>query len=114
MYAKLLRDREAITLPIQKSYARSVWWQYGILFPSERTRDRVARYLAKHNIETRTFFVPLHLQPAFSSSWGKKKLRFPVAESLSRRGLCLPSGLSMTNKQLEFVCDHIHRALKTI
>lgn len=113
VYEKLLMGIDGITLPSQKTYAQSVWWQYGILLANQKSRDKVASYLADHEIETRTFFVPLHLQPAFSSIWKHKRQQFPVAYSLGRSGLCLPSGLSITEKQIEYICTKLAQALKT-
>lgn len=48
--------------------------------------------LASHQIESRTFFYPLHLQPAFASLHGPdaSDRRFPNAVAGYERGICLP------------------------
>ena len=48
-------------------------------------------------IETRTFFVPMHLQPAYHRAFAGQ--RYPVAERLGRDGLYLPSGPSLTESR---------------
>ena len=37
--------------------------------------------------------------------------RYPVAERLARRGLYLPSGLALTEEQIERVCSALREAL---
>lgn len=113
LYNKLLSQSEGlITLPLEKAYARSIHWQYGILLNKESKlhRDKLAKYLAKRDIETRTFFVPLHEQPAFEKLGFFRGEKYPVAEDLSTRGICLPSGLAISKKDIHFVA----RMLKAI
>jgi perosamine synthetase len=57
--------------------------------------------LAERGIETRTFFIPMHLQPVYYADY--KGERYPVAEDLCRRGLYLPSASSLTGQEIEFV-----------
>jgi perosamine synthetase len=37
--------------------------------------------------------------------------RYPVAERLARRGLYLPSGLALTDEQIDAVCKVLKRVL---
>jgi dTDP-4-amino-4,6-dideoxygalactose transaminase len=67
-------------------------------FGCDRETIRIA--LASQNIETRPVWKPMHLQPIFQ--------HFPsiggeVATDLFNRGLCLPSGSSLTNTELDRV-----------
>ncbi len=50
------------------------------------------------NIEARSLWKPMHLQPVFA---GCETVGGAVAESLFRDGLCLPSGSSLTEGDLE-------------
>ncbi|MEC9073258.1 MAG: DegT/DnrJ/EryC1/StrS family aminotransferase, partial [Myxococcota bacterium] len=52
-------------------------------------------HLESHDIESRPLWKPMHMQPVFSDArrWGGE-----VAEDLFRRGLCLPSGSSLTRE----------------
>jgi len=56
-------------------------------------RDDVLRALEGENIESRPVWKPMHLQPVFS---GCRVRGGAVSEDLFRRGLCLPSGSSLT------------------
>jgi len=80
---------------------------YSILIQDEfgKTRDDVRRHLADHAIETRSFFVPMHLQPIYHR---REYLgRFPVSEMLCRRGFYLPSSASLTEDNIDFICSQI-------
>jgi dTDP-4-amino-4,6-dideoxygalactose transaminase len=49
--------------------------------------------LEAENIESRPVWKPMHLQPVFS---GCRVRGGSVSEDLFRRGMCLPSGSSLT------------------
>jgi len=72
------------------------------------TRDQLRQFLAKEGIESRTFFVPLHLQPYYYQE-NKGKV-FPIAEGLSERGLYIPSASNLTEKQMDRVIRVIKKA----
>jgi perosamine synthetase len=107
-YEKGLRDVPGLRLPIEKSWAKSVFWMYGILVGGNFSldRDAVMSRLKQKGVDTRTFFVPMHLQPVFKPGKGNSKRfgPFPVAERISEQGLYLPSGLTITKDQIRFVC----------
>ena len=68
------------------------------------TRDALRLYLAQKGIETRTFFIPIHLQPIYFKTYSE---RFPAAEELCQKGICLPSGGPLAKKDIEYVCGCI-------
>ncbi|OGG24489.1 aminotransferase DegT [Candidatus Gottesmanbacteria bacterium RIFCSPLOWO2_01_FULL_43_11b] len=109
LYNRLLSDIEGISLPPKKPWARNVYWMYSILIePSFGiSRDELMDKLKKKGIDTRTFFIPLHCQPALRK-YHLGNERFPVSDEISRRGLYLPSGLAITKKQIEMVSYAIH------
>lgn len=107
MYDEALHDIPGVVLPPPMPPAlQAVNWMYGIRITSRfpRTRDEVRRHLAAAGIETRTFFVPIHLQPAYLRDY---RGSFPVAEQLSREGLYLPSGPSLTAADVERVASRL-------
>jgi perosamine synthetase len=65
------------------------------------------RRLKDKGIDTRTFFIPMHMQPAFASMGLFRDESYPVAEDLSRRGLYLPSGSGLKEEDLDHVCRSI-------
>ncbi|HWL51016.1 MAG TPA: DegT/DnrJ/EryC1/StrS family aminotransferase [Chthoniobacteraceae bacterium] len=61
-------------------------------------REKVRRQLKAGNIESRPVWKPLHLQPVFA---GCRARGGQVAEAIFERGLCLPSGSSLSETDLE-------------
>jgi pyridoxal phosphate-dependent aminotransferase EpsN len=64
--------------------------------------ERLVAALERENIEARPLWKPLHLQPYYK---GIETYGGAVAERLFARGLCLPSGSSMTNDDLHRVSE---------
>lgn len=107
-YNACLEGVPGITLPPQAAWAKNVYWMYSILVdPAEfgLTRDELRRRLAARGIETRTFFIPMHLQPIYYKMFEGD--RYPVAEELCQRGLYLPSASSLTPETISFVADSL-------
>jgi len=107
-YGEALAGIDGIELPPQAD--GSVNWMYGIRV-SRRPgigRDELRRRLAAHGVETRTFFVPLHLQPIYRVRFAGQ--RYPVAEQLGASGLYLPSGPALSDEDIAYVADAIRSA----
>ena len=107
LYSKRLQQIPGIVTPPEASWARNVFWMYGIMLDPEfgLSRDQLRIGLAKRGIETRTFFIPMHCQPVYFDRF--RGQRFPVAEDLCRRGLYLPSASSLTEEDIEAVVEAI-------
>ena len=80
----------------------SVWWVFPLVCPDETFRDRLRAALAASGIDTRTWFVPLSRQPHLRRY---AEHRYPVADSLSRRGLYLPLYADMVEDEVDYICD---------
>ena len=109
LYNRLLSDIEGISLPPKKPWARNVYWMYSILIESSFgiSRDELMDKLKEKGIDTRTFFIPLHRQPALRK-YHLGNERFAISDEISKRGLYLPSGLAITKQQIEMVSYAIH------
>lgn len=107
LYASLLEGIKGLTLMPEARWAKSVYWMYSILvednFPI--TRDQLRKRLADNGIETRSFFIPMHLQPLYRDGFRNEK--FSVAEDLCRKGLYLPSATGLSHKDIEFIVKNI-------
>ncbi len=110
LYTELLKEIPGIVTPPEASYAKNVFWMYSILVEAEfgLTRDQLRSYLARHGIETRTFFIPMHLQPIYFETF--KGQRYPVAEMLCQRGFYLPSASSLTEQQIKYIAGMVRQA----
>jgi perosamine synthetase len=112
-YTRRLRGLPGLQLPVEETWARNVYWMYGVVV-SESTgmnAETVARRLAKHGIETRPFFLGMHEQPVFWPRGWYLNESYPVAERLARQGLYLPSGMALTEEQLEQVVKTLQEIL---
>jgi perosamine synthetase len=119
-YSQRLRDVPGLALPVEEPWARSVYWVYGIVLddasPNASARggldaDVMARRLREKGVETRPFFLGMHEQPAFHRLGLFRDESYPVAERLARQGLYLPSGLTITEAEIDLVCDAVRACL---
>jgi perosamine synthetase len=103
LYNDLLAEIPGIVTPPEREDCLSVYWMYSVLVGDEfgLRRDELRHYLAQHGIETRTFFIPMHLQPVYYECFRGE--RYPVAEDLCRRGFYYPSASSLTETQIRYI-----------
>ena len=83
-------------------------WMNDILLKSKEERNDLIAYLKSKEIGTRPFYPAIHSQQAYTV----KDTRFYVASDVSRKGLWLPSSLSLTNDDIIYVCDEVKRGMK--
>ncbi len=109
LYSKLLADLPGITTPQESKDVKAVYWMFGVLVEDEFgiSKDELRKKLADRGIETRSFFIPIHLQPIYSYLLSDE---FPVSEELGRKGFYLPSASSLRPDQIEFIVDVIRDA----
>ncbi|MDD5560592.1 MAG: DegT/DnrJ/EryC1/StrS family aminotransferase [Candidatus Omnitrophica bacterium] len=113
-YRKSLLKFNGIKTQTEKSWAKMVYWMYCIELGKGfglKAKD-VMDGLAKKGIATRPFFIGLHQQPALHKLGLFKKERYPVTERISRQGLYLPSGLALTEKEIDQVISALELILK--
>ena len=103
-YRELLRGVDGVELAADETpYARNLYWVFGVVLSDAVPFDAVEamRRLGALGVGTRPFFYPLHRQPVFRRMGLFEGLSLPVSERLGERGLYLPSGLALTDEQLE-------------
>ncbi len=112
-YTERLRDIDAIELQVEEPWARSVFWMYGLVVREETGLDAqlLAERLLDRGIETRPFFFGMHAQPVLRERGLFLDETYPVADRLAKQGLYLPSGLALTERQLDHVCQVMHELL---
>lgn len=76
-----------ITFHLEQPGTKHTFWMNSFLVHNERERDLLRQYMRNNGIETRPLFYPLHLMPMYYDA----KLKFPVAENISLRGINIPS-----------------------
>ena len=113
-YNHLLADLPGVQLPTERSWARNVYWMYGLVLDESTGLDAesCAERLHERGIETRPFFLGMHEQPALRRLGLFAGERYPVAERLARQGLYLPSGLALTDDQIERVAAAVREVVR--
>jgi len=128
-YRQLLADLPGITFMPEPPYGRCNRWLTVILIDGAEfgsTPEQVRLALEAENIESRPIWKPMHLQPVFSecrvrsTEYGVETGRQAAArrsgksisEDLFARGLCLPSGTAMGERDVERVGKIIRRCRK--
>ena len=102
-YQEGLGDLPGIEFMPEANYGRCTRWLTCLTIDPERfgvDRENVRLALEAQNIEARPVWKPMHLQPVFK---GCECVGRDVAESLFRKGLCLPSGTAMGEEDLNRV-----------
>ncbi len=108
LYERYLSHVKTIELIPEPPEGRSVFWRYSVLVDdrSSITRDRLVAGLRASGIEARAMFYALHRHAYYARSQTERS-GLPVAESLSRRGIDLPSSATLDEEQIRRVVDTI-------
>lgn len=67
--------------------------------------------LKELKIGTRPFFYPMHKQPIFNKMGLFLNDKLPNSEKLYERGFYIPSGLALTEMQIEEVSSALNKVL---
>lgn len=105
-YRHLLADTHLV-FQHESPEVQHSWWMISVLAPTAQERDYLRQALARHGIETRPTFYPVHTMPMYSHRYERHR----VAESLGLRGINLPSYPSLRDEQIEEICHVLRNAL---
>lgn len=108
-YQEYLKNIPA-RLPIpQTNYAENDYWVFGLVINSEidLTASNAINKLMQDGIETRPFFYPMHKQPVFEKLGILDDKQRPVSEFLYNKGFYIPTGLNLSDAQIEFISEKI-------
>lgn len=107
LYRRLLGSLPGIEFMPEAEGGRSNCWLTCITIDPARygaTREEIRKHLESEDIEARPVWKPMHLQPVFE----KARVRGGgVAARLFQRGLCLPSGSSLSDEDVERVAAEV-------
>jgi perosamine synthetase len=90
-------------------YAENIYWVFGLVLGEEvpfDAKEAMSR-LGKQGIGTRPFFWPMHEQPVLHKMGFLTQECHPVAERIARRGFYIPSGLALTEAQMNEVAEKV-------
>jgi len=109
-YTEGLANLNRVQLPLYSTdYADNVYWVYGLVLDKTLSFDakEAMDYLRTKGIGTRPFFWPMHEQPVFKKMGLFQDEHYPVSEYIARHGFYIPSGLALTNEQIDYVITNV-------
>ncbi|WP_338751861.1 aminotransferase class I/II-fold pyridoxal phosphate-dependent enzyme [Bacillus sp. FJAT-52991] len=105
-YKESLRHIEHIQFMPELAGTKSNRWLTTFTIDEKEKVTEILNALEKENIEARRVWKPLHTQPVFSSCRYYPHLEYKsVSDQLFTKGLCLPSGTSMSEQDQDRVID---------
>jgi len=104
LYRDLLEGTPGIDF-IDTDLSQTTPWMNDILVTN---RSRIVPLLQKNGIGVRPFYPAVHTQAPYKLVNGK----FPNSIWVSRRGLWLPSAVSLSNEEIGYVCQTIRKVMK--
>lgn len=101
---QIYKEELSEILTFQKETPGSVssWWFTAALWPEGTDIEEVQKRLQSENVPTRRIFRPLNQ----SKPWRDEK-RYPVAEMIYQRGLCLPGSTRMDDIDVYYVVEKV-------
>lgn len=109
-YQAAFSDIADIRLPVARTaYADNIYWVFGMVIGDSYsfTADQAMKFLAEKGIGTRAFFYPVHKQPVYVKEGRFSGASCPNAERIAERGFYIPSGLGITDEQIEYVISMV-------
>ena len=114
-YQELLAGVAGLQLmPERTGYADNIYWVFGVVLRDDVPFDaqEAMRRLGQKGIGTRPYFWPMHEQPVLRNLGLFEGESYPVAERLARRGFYLPSGMALTDAQIDEVAAEVTTMLR--
>ncbi|VVA44120.1 GDP-perosamine synthase [Candidatus Roizmanbacteria bacterium] len=100
-YRKNLKNKH-VSLIIPSKEDSPNYWFPAVITKDKKTKEIIAKKLFNDKIETRDFFLPIHLQPVYKRDFQGEK--YPISEYFFERGLLLPSCFDLSLSQVTQIC----------
>ena len=115
-YHQRLAGVTGLQLPVERDYARNVYWMYhvGLTGDLAGRRDAVRSRLAQAGVDTREGFIPANLQEVFLRQGWARADSCPQANFAARSTFYLPSGPSLTEQEVDYVSATLKNVLQAV
>lgn len=110
-YQGNLKGHAGVGFMPEATYGRSTRWLTVMLVDPQVIRtspEELRMALERENIEARPVWKPMHMQPVFANA---RTIGGAVSERLFEQGLCLPSGSSMSDEDVDRVSEIVAASL---
>jgi perosamine synthetase len=108
-YLEALKDVPDVQLPVERPYAKSVYWMFNVVLIGRLAgkRQEFMEKMKERGIEVREDFVPYDEQVEVLMKKGLTRPEAcPVADRLGRDGFYLPSGTLISQEELAYVAEN--------
>ena len=115
-YKSNLQNIKGINIPVIRDWAtKYIMWVFNVYLDDKFpiSRDELTKKLKEQNIDTRDAFVPINQQKILVDKYKKFEADdCPNANFIMDNGFYLPSGNTITNEDIDYVCDQIKELAK--
>jgi len=108
MYNKELASCPHVSTPIKKR--DHIYSQY--IIKIDKNRDNFAKELKERGIYTSLHYIPMHLLSYYKQKYSLRVNDFPKALSNYQQILSLPIYANLSDKDVQYICDHIKEIAK--
>lgn len=108
VYSEELQSVTGLTLVLPRG--RSSWYKYIVLLPENANRDQIKKLMKERGVSLAggVYETPLHQQPVFAPLADG---RYPVADDICGRHVCLPVYYGMTEDDAGYVVQTLKEIL---
>tara|TARA_B110000027_G_scaffold133411_1_gene161788 strand:+ start:2759 stop:3880 length:1122 start_codon:yes stop_codon:yes gene_type:complete len=115
-YYNKLKTNNNIYIPEPKKlFAKNIYWVIAVVITNKKLKldaKMVMDKLAKLGIGTRPFFWPMHKQKILKNLKLNNSKNFINSTYISKKGFYLPSSLSLTGSEINYICKKVNLILK--
>lgn len=113
-YLTHLSGMPELQLPVEKPYAKNVYWMFNILLrgPLAGRRQEFMQKLSARGVDTREDFIPFNGQEIFIEKGMTKLEDCPVANDAGLNGLYIPSGTDISEEEQRYVVQEIRETVR--
>lgn len=113
-YHRLLGAETSFKLPFSEEYGEASCHLLPVLLPHGMDRIATAEYMRSKGIQTSVHYRPIHLLSYYRNSLGTCEGMLPRTEDISARELSLPLYSTMSDSQVDLVCETLIEACTSI
>ena len=106
-YSDALKGIPELQLPVEKPYAKDVYWMFYVVLRGKMQgkRKEFLEELSKRGIEAREGFIPYNMQKIFIDKGFTKAEDCPVANDVGLNGFYIPSGPILADEEKSYVAN---------
>jgi perosamine synthetase len=114
-YNFYLADVDGVKLPKDSKNIIHSYWLYTVILSKNLSpfRDKILQIMLEDGIEARQVFIAASIMPLYQK-YIRKNINYDESEYISKSGISLPTGVSMTREEIKRVSSSFKNALKKV